>query len=202
MSAPETAAQSLNPAEAKSRPALRAIFFLFLIVTLPAVIVLGKLNEPLQNPTAPQGVVSLELARTMDQQRKVLDSWTEPEQLRLAFSIGLDFLCVIVFIGTLAIGCLLLAEASRRHGNLGPKLGRGLAWALAIMGLFWLAQNVLLAAALFGHVAEASAQITYWCALLKFTVLTASLGYLCVWGIALLFRKWFGGRPPIENIAH
>jgi len=175
-----------------SREAHRALFFISLAVTLPVIVTLLTLNRPLQNETAPQGVVSLEMARTVDQQNRILNSWNEPARLRLAFSIGLDFFCVVVFTSSLVLACIWLADASHRHGASSSNLGLALAWALGIMGVLWILQNTLLAAALFGHATALTARITFGCALLKFAVMMLGLAYM-LGSVAMLLRGQFRG---------
>ncbi len=178
-----------------SAAALRVIFFFCLAAAVPVVAVLEKLNGALQNSVAPHGVMSFEVARTLDRQSQILASWGPSAHLCLAFSIGLDFFCAVAFLGVLALACLWLADVLRRRGAIGPKLGVGIAWALAIMGAFWMLQNVLLAASLFGHRAGLIAEVTYWCALLKFSVMAAALVYVALAAAMLLIRKQLRAAP-------
>ena len=164
---------------ATSAPRPRGLFLLALAAAVPISVTLGILNQPLQNATSPQGVVSLELAGSLQRQAAVLASWQEPEKLRLAFSIGLDFACVATFLTTLALPCLWLAGAG---GGFGAKLGRALYRVVLVMGAFWTVQNILLAAALFGHGTALAAQAIYGCALVKFTAMGAASLYIVLRG--------------------
>jgi len=180
--------QALSPA------VRRTLFFLSLASAVPVVGALEVLNGALQNPVAPHGVMSFELARTLARQNQVLDSWDQAARLRLSFCIGLDFFCVIAFLGVLTFGCVWLAEALRRRGAFGSTLGMTVAWALGTMGALWMLQNALLTSALFGHSSEVIAEITYGCALVKFTVLAAGFAYLLFAGLALVIQGRF--RAP------
>ena len=180
---------------APSPVALRALFFFSLAASVAVVAALEKLNGALRNSVASQGVMSLELARTLDRQRQLLASWGPSARLRLAFSIGLDFFCVVAFLSALALACIWLAAALRRRRTVGSQLGVVVAWTLGIMGAFWMLQNVLLASALFGHRTELTAEITYWCALLKFTVMAAAVAYLALGAVALLIRSQLRASP-------
>jgi len=163
------------------------VFFLIsLAVTVPVLARLQELNGPLQNGIAAQGVVSLELARTLERQSEVLGSWTEPDLLRLAFSIGLDFLCAVAFIATTTMACVWLAEKSGSGAAFRAKCGRALVYCLLTLGIFWTLQNVLLAEVVFGYRTAITAEVIYWCALWKFTVMGVSTAYLLLSGGILL----------------
>ena len=49
-------------------------------------------GAPLTTEDAPYGVVSLEIAGTVENAQDILDSWDTNAQIRAAFGLGLDFL--------------------------------------------------------------------------------------------------------------
>jgi hypothetical protein len=163
-----------------SPPARRVLFLLSLGAFIPIFATLGQISFALQNPTAPQGVMSFELAGTLARQNEMLASWTPLQILRLAFDLGLGFACLAAMLAVLGLACLWLS-------------GRILAYGLLAVAPLWAVENILMAQALFGHGTNLMAQVVYWCALVKFTVTGVSLAYIVLRGGAMaamgIFRR-------------
>ena len=68
-----------------------AVFLSFLALTLVLMLVLLRIDAPLQTDAAPMGIVSYELAGSVDGAQRILDSWDPTARLYAAFSLGLDY---------------------------------------------------------------------------------------------------------------
>jgi hypothetical protein len=191
MNSPRGAAPEAAQTPSFSRSARCRLFIISFLATLPIVATLMELNGRLQNRVASQGVMSFELARTLVRQSEILASWSGPETLRLAFSVGLDFLFVPTFLSTMTFACICLRGFSGGRSTLGSRLAWLVAWCVLVMGVFWIVQNVLLAEALFGHGTALTAQIIYWCAVVKFGVMIASSAFIVIYTGVLVFPGIF-----------
>ena len=74
---------------------------LSLVATAALLLVLVVVNQPLQTGSAPQGIVSLQMAATADQSMAILRSWRQDGMLWAQISLWLDFLFVPAYLATL-----------------------------------------------------------------------------------------------------
>lgn len=71
---------------------------LFAILAFPV-------NKPLQIDSAPYGILSFELAGTVDASQKKLDSWSPEACIFAGISLGLDYLFLILQLLVLGFAC-------------------------------------------------------------------------------------------------
>lgn len=162
--------------------------------------VLGSFYGPLQNAAAPQGMVSLELAWTPERVSQMLASWSEETRMGLAFSLGLNFLCLFALTNTLALGCVWAAE--RVRSGLPAGAGALLAWGQWLAGAVWAVENSLLAAAIFGHASGASMAAASALSVVKFALTGAGLLFAVGAGAyAAASRPAGGARRPKAQAA-
>jgi len=182
-----SATSSAPPSVSAARQPL--LLPLSIVAAVASAAALSLLNKGLQNAAAPQGVVSLETARTLAGEQAVMASWGGHQVTILAFSTGLAFFCSAAMTIALALGCARLA---RRAGAAFPLLSRAgatLAAALWVVGFFWIVEDGLLSVELFGHATSATAFFTWCTAVLKFLALGAGTAYIAGAGAALLLRR-------------
>jgi hypothetical protein len=115
---------------------------------------------------------------------QMLASWSEGVRMRVAFSLGLNFLCLFTLTNALALACVLSAAATRKFGSLIFTAGILLAWGQWVAGICWGVENSLLAAAVLGYGADFTLAIAFWLAALKFALVAAGLLYAVLAGIA------------------
>jgi hypothetical protein len=160
------------------KPAIqKKSFIILLIITILIMVVMNVIGMPLTTPSAPYGVVSFELAFTPARALQIISSWSPDAQLRAAFIQGLDFLFPLVYSAALGLGCLLTAEVLRTRGK--PPSGSGvpIAWGLLLAALCDYIENIALVAILFGRLQSPLPEIAGVCAVIKFTIILAALGY-------------------------
>jgi hypothetical protein len=150
----------------------KPLFYFFLVCTLAIFGVFSILDQPLRTSAAPNGIVSFELAHTMDESKSILNSWDEKARLFAAFGLGFDYLFMPVYAGALSLG-LLLAGANKTswYSSLTNWLGLG-AFAAA---LFDAVENYVLWQILTGNVSSSLPQIAAFCATIKFILLIAGV---------------------------
>jgi hypothetical protein len=167
----------------------KRIFIPLLFLTLVLFGVFGVLDQPLRTPSAPSGIVSFELARTVDQATNIVTEWkrstlplsatgqVNPDIVNVtyafaAFGLGLDYLFMPVYGFALAFGTLL---AGNRQGGRFKSLGAVAGWGALAAMFFDAVENYALFQILLGWVMEPYPQIAFYCASLKFILLIFGL---------------------------
>ena len=162
----------------------RRAFGVALLATAIVFVGMNTVNAPLKTSAAPAGVVSWELARTLERSLEMLASWDETARLHAALGLGLDYLFMVAYGLALALGCSLVARG--QHGRL-RQLGVLLAWGALLAALLDAVENYALARLLFGSERAQWASLAFWCAAPKFALVAAGLVYVLgvpLWGRA------------------
>jgi hypothetical protein len=155
---------------------------------LLTVITMGAIhwtNAPLENPAAPMGIVSLQLAGNMAAAQEILASWGPAEQCWAILNLVIDYPYLLAYATTLGLGCVLIA----RHLP-GPRhvasLGLWLAWGIIGAALLDAVENGALLCLLLGDLRKAWVLLAFWCAVPKYALVLAALAYLVVGGLVIL----------------
>ncbi|MFH1981745.1 MAG: hypothetical protein ABIL58_07870 [Pseudomonadota bacterium] len=161
----------------------------FIVTTALAVVLLAALmvlDRPLRTIAAPDGIVSFEVAGSMDSARRILDSWPPEARVAAGLSLGLDYLFLVAYAAAIAMGCGMVADrlASEKPGF--SRLGTILAWGQFAAAGCDMVENVMLILMLQGHMAPALPAAALGCALVKFTVIGAGLFYAGAGGVLIL----------------
>ena len=164
----------------------KRLFWLFLGLTIITTIVLQLVDGPLQTLTAPQGIVSYELAGGANMAGRILAEWNANARLHAAFSLGFDYLYMLAYATTLALAALWAAEGLSGWGR---RLGALLAWSMGIAGLADATENFFLWRMLVSGPTDAAAATARWAALLKFTLIILLLLYVIFALIVQRVRK-------------
>jgi hypothetical protein len=161
-------------------------FWPLLGVTLLLLIVFGITGAPLTTGAAPYGVVSLELAGTVENMYQILTSWDVNMQLRAAFGLGLDYLFMVAYACTIAFGCGMAAQVLQR--SCWPLAGWGnwLAWGVILAALLDVIENIALSVILFGTVVPPWPEIARGCAIPKFTLIFMGIVFVIYGGVVAL----------------
>jgi len=113
-----------------------------LLVTLTLFIALLLMNELLQTSAAPKGIISFQMAGTLDQATEILASWDREATASARTSLWLDFAFAIAYMMTLL---LLTRHLSRdRPGVRERMVSRWVRSLFIAAGASDLAENVLL----------------------------------------------------------
>lgn len=150
----------------------KPLFYFFLILTLVIFGVFSVLDQPLRTSAAPNGIVSFELARTLDESHSIVNSWDENARLFAAFGLGFDYLFMFVYAVALSLG-LLLAGANKTGWY--SSITNWLGWGAFVAAFFDAVENYALWQILTGNVSTSLPQIASICATLKFVLLIIGL---------------------------
>jgi hypothetical protein len=159
----------------------RAIFIPLLVLTLAVMFTLNAVGAALGTEAAPLGIISYELAGDVPTAQAILDSWDAQARVRAGFSLGFDYLFLLLYSTAIAIACAWAAGEWRDRGRSWASFGLWLAWGQWLAALLDGVEN----AALWGILASGPVspwpQVARWCAVVKFTLVIVGLLY-ATWG--------------------
>ena len=164
-------------------------FWPLLGLTILLMIIFGITGAPLTTETAPYGVVSFELAGTVDVIEQILDSWNAEAQLRAAFGLGLDYLFMVVYASTIALGCGMAARILKDSGWPLYRWGNLLSWLVILAAFLDVIENLALTTVLFGAVVSPWPEIARWCAIPKFVLIFIGIVYVIYGGVVALVER-------------
>jgi|SRR5919199_930174 hypothetical protein len=159
------------------------VFIPLLGLTLLLTVVLWAI--PL-NP----GIVQFELnAREVigfATEQSAIASWNETDKSWAAFSLGLDFLYLVVYSTTISLACVWTANVLQTRALPLASVGTWLAWGQWLAALLDVVENLALVSILFGYGTDFSPQISKWCAITKFGLIALGLLYVGLGGVLQL----------------
>ena len=164
-------------------------FWPLLGLTLLLMIAFGVTGAPLTTEAAPYGVVSFELAGTVENVRLMLQSWDAESQLRAAFGLGLDFLFMAVYASTITFGCGIAGLGLQHRQWPLAGLGNLLSWGVIVAALLDVVENIALTKIIFGSVVSPWPEIARWCALPKFGLIFIGIVYVIYGGAVALVAR-------------
>ncbi len=153
----------------------KPLFYFFLALTLVIFGVFIFLDKPLQ----PNGMVSFELAGSVDSAQRIANSWDADARLFVAFSLGFDYLFMPVYALALSLALLLPFEANPRPYRFFALMG----WGAFIAAFFDAVENYALWHTLTQNAVSPYPQLAAICATIKFSLL--------IFGLAILVIKAF-----------
>ena len=194
-------------------------FIVLLALTLAVLVSLNALGGPLNTEVAPAGIVSFELAGELSLAQSMIESWGQTGQVYAGLNLGLDYLFLVAYSSSIALGCVLVARSLSssilaRPGSLRPGSGQApdpghkrgfgnplramsdagvlLAWAQFGAALLDAVENYALIQVLLGSQQASWPAVARWCAIPKFLIVAAGLVYVgigTVWVTVAKFRR-------------
>lgn len=170
----------------------RPLFLALLFWTLILFAVFRVLNNPLVTPVSPGGILSFELAGSVQRARMITNAWKEaslllsavagqpnPDIVNLpylyaAFGLGLDYLFMPSYALTIALGTLL---AAGRHKGWFLSFGAIAGYGAFAAALFDAVENYALWQILLGAVYSPYPQLAAFCATFKFVLILSGIVY-------------------------
>lgn len=165
------------------------VFVYLLALTLVVMVSLQALDNPLKTDAAPQGIVSYEFAGDFPTARTILDSWGTMGQVYAGLSLGLDFLFLFAYAGSIGLGCVLIARKLLPLGGNVYRIGQLLAWGLLIAAFLDYLENYALIRTLLGSEMALWPLMARWCAIPKFALVGAGLLFVIIGEVVGLFCR-------------
>jgi hypothetical protein len=132
-------------------------------------------DQPLRTAAAPHGIISFELARTVQAAQSMLASWDWLARVYAGLSLGLDYLYLVVYSTAIAFGCVWIAARNRTRRPRFARAGIAIAWSQWAAALFDAVENAALFRVLTGSIAEHWPMLAWGCASLKFFLVAIGL---------------------------
>ena len=183
-------------------------FVALLALTLAVMVGLNALGSPLNTEVAPAGIVSYELAGELSLAQSMVESWGQTGQVYAGLNLGLDYLFLVAYSSSIALGCVLVARSlnksdAARPGSPDPgrKWGFGnplraisgvgvpLAWAQFGAALLDSVENYALIQVLLGSQQASWPAVARWCAIPKFSIVAAGLVYVGAGAVLAVVTK-------------
>lgn len=153
-------------------------FWALLVPTLLVMAALLAAGTPLKTAAAPRGMMSYEFAGTAANAQCMIGSWNHRAQLCAALGLGLDYLFLVLYAASIALGCVLVAQRLSRRRFL-TAAGVLLAWGQIGAALLDAIENyALIRFLLFGAESELWPAVAFWCATLKFALVVPGVLYI------------------------
>ncbi|HWI60465.1 MAG TPA: hypothetical protein VNT75_01360 [Symbiobacteriaceae bacterium] len=150
-------------------------------------------GAPLMTAEAPAGIVSFELAGTLEQAEAMLNSWDDYREKLAAFLLGFDYLFLVAYATFFALACLTAGEAARAAGSRLAALAIPLAWGQWLAAGLDALENFALLWVVFDSTWSGWPPLAWFAASLKFALIGIALIYT-IWGMGLRTMEDFLGR--------
>lgn len=180
----------------------RRLFWVLLVLTLLVMVIMNIVGAPLNNETAPSGIVSYELAGTPEKAQGILDSWDASAQRYAAFGLGFDYVFMLAYASLFSVAVGLAGDALRRRGWPLSWLGRPLVYAMWLAALMDAVENLALSVMLLPADATAVApwpQLAQVCAVIKFGLLFIGLVYAFLGMAVSLVGRLETAEHPLKS---
>lgn len=159
------------------------------IFTIILFLLLGHFDKPLVTEIAPNGIVSFELAKDIDQSIAIISSWDLNARINAGLSLGIDFLFLAVYAIFFATACYLIAQKYVNRTNWIYKTGLLLAKFQFVAALFDAIENIALIKLLLGSQNGVYSSIAYYFASVKFIIIAIGIIYIIIGLFTSLFQK-------------
>ena len=188
MQAPD-APHARGPFDWVTASARRPLVWCLTALVVGLSLALTAIAHPLATPEAPQGIVSFELARTAEAATAIVASWSPRAREAAMLSLGLDYLYLLAYPAWLSLVCQGIARV--RNGA-AAALGMALAWAIWLAAPLDALENAALIRVLSDPAAGVWPAVAWACAVPKFALVFAALGFCIVAGVPALLRRATG----------
>lgn len=152
-------------------------------------ITLGYFDIPLKTDAAPNGIISFEFAKNIDQAIAIVSSWDMTAKVYAGLSMGIDFLFLVVYGIFFATACYLIAQNYISKNNWIYKTGLLLAKLQFVAALFDAIENIALIKLLLGSNNSIYPLIAYYFASFKFAIIFIGILYIIIGLLTLPFKK-------------
>lgn len=146
------------------------------IATIVMIVVMQWQGAVLKTTTSKMGIVNLEFADTPAELQALLLRW---DTAVVTMNIWLDFLFIISYVLFLSIAAVFCALKWKEKSK-PQQIGLFLAKTAFAAGILDIAENLLMLQSIAGIYTEASLNLTYYCAAIKFFLIGLIILYLIV----------------------
>ena len=150
----------------------KPLFYVFFAMTIAIFGIFNILDQPLRTNSAPNGIVSFELAREVESAQSIVASWDVSARLFAALGLGFDYLFMPTYALALSLGLLIaVGNKINRYAIFAGWMG----WGVFVAALFDAMENYMLWRVLTGDIISPYPEIAAICATIKFILLILGL---------------------------
>jgi hypothetical protein len=170
----------------KARKLILSILIAVVIGFMYVFMISGK---PLNTSIAKFGIISFELAGSVERAQSIISSWGNEGLVRASFGLGLDFLFIPVYVFTLGLGSAISQDVLRIRKWPFVKAGILVSCGVVAAGFFDIIENISLARIIFNSVNSPWPQLAAFCAIIKFFLIFLAIIYSAYGGVVSLIIK-------------
>jgi len=178
-----------HPFEWLSTTGQKRAFIAFLVLTLAVMVSLQLLGGPLKTKVSPLGIVSFEFAGKLSLAQDMVKSWGQRGQVYAGLNLGLDYLFLFAYAGSIGLGCVLVARSLSQRVEFLSLVGVLLAWGQVGAALLDCVENYALIRVLLGSEQELWPGVARWCAIPKFLIVAGGLVFIVIGAITVRVFK-------------
>ncbi len=138
----------------------------------------GSTGEVLRTAASPFGIVSLELAGTVDAAQRIYAAWGETGHQAAQFNIKIDFLYLIAYGIALSLGCAVARLWWARRSAPLARLGALLTWLMFVAAFSDACENAMMWHAIHDTTNALWPMLSRVFAIIKFALLAVGLFYI------------------------
>ncbi len=171
----------------------------FITVLITLIFKISDLSLVTPDKNIPDGMMAFELTNNIHVTRIMAEMWGEKGRIIAAFSLGLDYLYLIVYALFLGIVTFEIGKKLTGRSVLLARLGYWLSWLMVAAALFDGIENFALIRILAGCQYPMWATISYYFASIKFTIVAITLLYI-LFGLTMIWLiPKFSKTPPVSQ---
>jgi hypothetical protein len=161
----------------------KKLLFLAIACFLLAGSCMVHFDEPLKSEVSPLGIISLELAKTLENATKILNTWnaTETAMQAAEWSLWFDYVFIITYVLLLTLVIHRVRRVIwKETTSLGYRLGTVLIGIVVFAGLLDMVENFALLQLFYGDSQTHWATLAYATAVVKFINIILGILYVIV----------------------
>ena len=161
-----------------------SIFYLLIM----SILVTQFFNSQLTNEVASYGIISFELAESIDRSIEIMNSWDPQAKIFAGLSLGFDYLFLLIY--TLFLS-LMVHKLNERlwAGKPFHYLGIIILWSMFIAAIFDALENLALIKLLMGSQEQLWSSVAFYFAFAKFFLVIIGILYVIINTIIFLVKK-------------
>ena len=144
------------------------------------------MDRALVTSAAPNGIISFELAGSLERSEAIMRSWSDHARSSALLIQGFDYLYLIVYPAWFSLAAISLgAVLGRSWQSAGLLTG----WLVLVAAPLDAVENYALIQQLLHGAAADQAQLALWCAMAKFALIAVSIGFLLLGTGTYIIRR-------------
>ena len=157
-------------------------------ILIMALLVTSFFNSQLTNEVASYGIISFELAESVDRSIEIMNSWDPRARIFAGLSLGFDYLFLLIY--TLFIS-LMVHKLNERlwAGKPFHYLGIIILWGMFFAAIFDALENLALIKLLTGSHEQLWSSVAFYFAFIKFFLVIIGILYIVINTIMFLVKK-------------